>query len=56
LTVRREIAEAGREADTLSPEAGSCSTVMSKGRARWPKARRNSEFVLVAEVFMSHAG
>ena len=59
MTVRREIAEPRRETGARSPEDSMRTRAVRKGcegRARWPKARRSSGSVIVAEVFMSNAG
>ncbi len=59
MTVRRKIAESRRETSARSRKDPMRTRVVrcgSKGRARWPKARRSSESVVVAEAFMSNAG
>jgi hypothetical protein len=59
MTVRREIAKPRRETVTRSPENLRRTRAGRRGfegRARRPKARRNSGSAIAAEVFMNNAG
>ena len=59
MTVRREIAEPRRETGAWSPEDLRRTRAVRRrpeGRARRPKACRNSGSAIAAEVLMNHAG
>ena len=59
MTVRREIAEPRRETGARSPEDLRRTRAVRRrpeGRARRPKACRNSGSAIAAEVLMNHAG
>jgi hypothetical protein len=59
MTVRREIAKPRRETGARSPENPRRTRAVRRGfegRARRPKAYRNSGSAIAAEVFMSNAG
>jgi hypothetical protein len=59
MTVRREIAEPRRETGARSPEDLRRTREVRRrpeGRARWPKACRNSGSAIAAEVLMNHTG
>jgi len=59
MTVRREIAELRCETSMRSREDPMRTRAVrwgSEGRACWPKARRSSRSVIVAEALMNNAG
>lgn len=58
MTIRRELAEPRRESDARIPENLNPTCAIrrrSEGRARRPKARRNSGSAVAAETSMNNA-